>query len=227
MKFEHAAKLALLVIVMLHLLGCGPSEAEIKQKALEQEQLEQERLESLAAENKRLELIDKFHVKANALIEGKNFNRAIYILDSALSIAVPGEEPALNQLKAKFVFHNEEFDESLSIYSLLIENQFNLIETYYGRALCYEKLHRKQEAVNDLRAAIALGSVEANDLHKRINPLKRKIAYYVTRCCDGSTSNAKGRGACSHHGGVCNWNDLYTMNIENTDFNEQILIDFH
>jgi energy-coupling factor transporter transmembrane protein EcfT len=33
---------------------------------------------------------------------------------------------------------------------------------------------------------------------------------YVTRtvganCCDGSTSNATGRGACSHHGGVCSW----------------------
>lgn len=24
-------------------------------------------------------------------------------------------------------------------------------------------------------------------------------------CCDGSHSNATGRGACSHHGGVCQW----------------------
>jgi hypothetical protein len=24
-------------------------------------------------------------------------------------------------------------------------------------------------------------------------------------CCDGSRSGATGRGACSHHGGVCRW----------------------
>lgn len=25
------------------------------------------------------------------------------------------------------------------------------------------------------------------------------------RCCDGTRSYATGRGACSHHGGVCEW----------------------
>jgi hypothetical protein len=29
-------------------------------------------------------------------------------------------------------------------------------------------------------------------------------------CCDGIRSNATGRGACSWHGGVCNWLYRYT-----------------
>lgn len=37
---------------------------------------------------------------------------------------------------------------------------------------------------------------------------ERVITGYCTLCNDGqySPSNAKGRGACSHHGGVANWN---------------------
>ncbi len=39
-------------------------------------------------------------------------------------------------------------------------------------------------------------------------PVKEKEAYQVrvgAVCCDGSRSYATGRGACSHHGGVCQW----------------------
>jgi hypothetical protein len=37
---------------------------------------------------------------------------------------------------------------------------------------------------------------------------KEKEAYKIrvgAICCDGSRSYATGRGACSHHGGVCKW----------------------
>ena len=39
-------------------------------------------------------------------------------------------------------------------------------------------------------------------------PVKEKETYQVrvgAICCDGSRSYATGRGACSHHGGVCEW----------------------
>src|SRR5690606_41486298 len=80
-------------------------------------------------------------------------------------------------------------------------------ELLYSRALCYSKSGQTADAVRDCRKAMKLGNKEANKLHEKINPIKKRIAYYVTRCCDGTTSNAKGRGACSHHGGVCNWNE--------------------
>ena len=39
-------------------------------------------------------------------------------------------------------------------------------------------------------------------------PKREKSSYEVrvgALCCDGSRSSATGRGACSHHGGVCQW----------------------
>lgn len=77
----------------------------------------------------------------------------------------------------------------------------------YSRALCYSKTGRITDAVTDCKKALELGNEQANKLHEKINPIKKRVAYYVTRCCDGTTSSATGRGACSHHGGVCDWND--------------------
>ncbi|GGB18700.1 hypothetical protein GCM10011511_48130 [Puia dinghuensis] len=76
----------------------------------------------------------------------------------------------------------------------------------YNRAICYSKTGKIQEAVTDCKSAIQLGNKDAVILHDKINPIQKRIAYYTTQCCDGTTSTAKGRGACSHHGGVCSWN---------------------
>jgi tetratricopeptide (TPR) repeat protein len=89
---------------------------------------------------------------------------------------------------------------------LLVQNSNNP-SLLYQRAICYSKTGKMQEAVNDCKEAMKLGSPEAEKLHEKINPLRKKVAYYVTRCCDGSTSSATGRGACSHHSGVCNWSE--------------------
>ncbi len=76
----------------------------------------------------------------------------------------------------------------------------------YNRAVCYSKIGKIQEAVTDLKPLLQSGNQEANKLHDKINPIRKKIIGYETLCCDGTTSNARGRGACSNHGGVCNWN---------------------
>lgn len=77
----------------------------------------------------------------------------------------------------------------------------------YNSALCKSKTGKIQEAVNDIKELVEAGDSNAIQLHNKINPIRKRVAFYVTRCCDGSTSGATGRGACSHHGGVCNWND--------------------
>ena len=76
-----------------------------------------------------------------------------------------------------------------------------------NRVICYSKTGKIQEAVGELKSLIQNGNTDAEKLHDKINPIKKRISYYVTRCWDGSTSSAKGRGACSHHGGVKNWNE--------------------
>lgn len=52
---------------------------------------------------------------------------------------------------------------------------------------------------------------------KEYRELTARTRYYKrSRCCDGTTSSATGRGACSHHGGVCRIENVpykeYTIN---------------
>jgi len=100
-----------------------------------------------------------------------------------------------------------DYKKALPELSILLQADPNNPELLYNRALCYSKTGQLPAAVADLKRAIELGSEKAEALHEKINPLRKRIAYYVTRCWDGTTSSATGRGACSHHGGVKNWND--------------------
>lgn len=93
-----------------------------------------------------------------------------------------------------------------ALTSLLVESP-NDATLLYNRALCYDKIGAPESAVQDLWSAMKAGSTMAEKYHNRINPVRKRIIGYVTRCCDGTTSSARGRGACSWHGGVCNWNE--------------------
>ncbi len=89
----------------------------------------------------------------------------------------------------------------------LISKDGNNPDLLYNRAVCFSKTGKIKEAVEDCLKAMQLGDKKSDKLYNKINPIKKRIAYYVTRCCDGSTSNSSGRGTCSHHGGVCNWSE--------------------
>jgi hypothetical protein len=79
-------------------------------------------------------------------------------------------------------------------------------ELWFYRARCYIGLDSMQLAVNDLDSAKALNFKPAGRLFEQVNPLRRHIVGHCTLCNDGSTSDATGRGACSWHGGVADWN---------------------
>ena len=87
----------------------------------------------------------------------------------------------------------------------LLSSDPNNSELLYNRALCYSKIGKTQLAVADLKPFLQ-SDERFNKLHEKINPVRKKVVGYETLCCDGSTSDARGRGACSHHGGVCDWN---------------------
>jgi tetratricopeptide (TPR) repeat protein len=103
--------------------------------------------------------------------------------------------------------HTGRYRAALPFLNELITGGVGDGDALYYRGLCYSKLGKIQEAVTDLRAAMEQGHKRAYSLHEQINPIRRRIVAYITRCCDGSSSNATGRGACSHHHGVCDWND--------------------
>ncbi|RZJ84224.1 MAG: tetratricopeptide repeat protein [Chryseobacterium sp.] len=116
-------------------------------------------------------------------------------------------EKTIISTAANQYFKAKKYKSALTEYATLISFDNADSEIYYQRAYCYYKLGNLKEAVADLTHSKSLGYESAITLYNKVNPLKKRISYYVTRCCDGSTSSAKGRGACSWHGGVCNWND--------------------
>lgn len=144
----------------------------------------------------------------------KDIDGALRLIDRANTFAKFSDEldqltnkrNTLRSLQIDLLIKNRNYRDALGKLDDLIAQNKN-VDHYYQRAICYQKLKQPQEAVNDLNAAIALGSTAAQRLYNKINPLRRRIIGYVTRCCDGTTSNARGRGACSWHGGVCNWNE--------------------
>jgi tetratricopeptide (TPR) repeat protein len=79
-------------------------------------------------------------------------------------------------------------------------------ELQFSLALCYSKTGQIQKAVNVLKPLIHSGNGDAEKLHDKINPIRKRITGTETLCCDGTISYSTGRGTCSHHGGVCDWN---------------------
>ena len=99
-----------------------------------------------------------------------------------------------------------DYQGSLAVVQQLLVNDRTKPELWFYRARCYIGLDSMQLAVNDLDSAKALNYKPANQLFEKVNPLKKNIIGYCTLCNDGSTSSATGRGACSWHGGVAEWN---------------------
>jgi len=95
---------------------------------------------------------------------------------------------------------------ALNHFDKMLSNHGEDAKLLYDRAYCYYQLGKIKSAVADLERSRELNYSGAETLYNKINPLKRRVSAYVTLCCDGSTSGARGRGACSWHGGVCNWN---------------------
>ncbi|MEI2271675.1 hypothetical protein OHD16_05935 [Sphingobacterium sp. ML3W] len=144
----------------------------------------------------------------------KDIDRSLRLIDRANKFAKFSDE--IDQLSNKrntlrsnqidIFIKQGNYSEALGKLDNLIAHNKDA-DHYYRRAICYQKLKQPHAAVSDLTIAIELGSTAAQRLYNTINPLRKRVIGYVTRCCDGTTSNARGRGACSWHGGVCNWND--------------------
>lgn len=132
--------------------------------------------------------------------------RLLAVEDSIFKDSLDKEMATRKENVAKYM-KEKRYQEAKEEIDFLLRNDEDNITLLYQRAQCNDEMGFTKEAVDDLVLAMKLGSAEANTLHEKINPERKKISGYVTRCCDGSSSDAKGRGACSHHGGVCNWNE--------------------
>jgi tetratricopeptide (TPR) repeat protein len=178
---------------------------EAERVELERQQ-ELKRIEEEKRNQQRKDSLDYYYLRSIKHLKRKRYRQAINEMTKSIEFAKE-EKDSLQRKRTAMLVSARQYSKAIEDYTTYINNNTDLSENFYNRALCYLKLKKRQKAVDDLRSSMRYGNEKANKLHEKINPLRRRVAYYVTRCCDGSTSSATGRGACSHHGGVCNWND--------------------
>lgn len=190
-----------------------------KQEAYELKvKTEKEAAEKLAADKKEQERKDSlnFYLQAAATLEkSSKIDEALNKISYASNFSPTETEKseianAKNHVLATKTFalvKQGKYAAAIPEINNLLSSDPSNSDLLYNRAICYSKTGKIQEAVTDLKPLLQSGNEEANKLHEKINPLRKRVSYYVTRCWDGSTSSSKGSGACSHHGGVKNWNE--------------------
>jgi tetratricopeptide (TPR) repeat protein len=204
---------AFLMVLTLPLLGYyNYSDAE---KAQLQE-LARQKQAKFTADSLKNEVVRKDSLHFYLFrINKEDPQEAFAMLKNAQKFAVaPQEVDTFKQIKkvvsrrfAKTLVKKGQKKAALVVYNGLLEENPKDGDLLYDRANYFIKVGNMKAAVADLATSIETGNTLASKLYNRVNPIRRKVAYYVTRCCDGTTSNATGRGACSWHGGVCNWNE--------------------
>lgn len=76
---------------------------------------------------------------------------------------------------------------------------------YYKKAASLIKQYQKNDASNNYQSTPTYKKVKKTNANKTYSSSANSGIRTGAICCDGSRSSATGRGACSHHGGVCEW----------------------
>ncbi len=215
-RFVPTLKLCTLGIMSFILIGNGfqyrdrikQAEEDKRIAALAEQKAE---VEAKRREVQRLDSVRTYLSKADNLLEKGAYAKAIYFYNQSGRFVSTDETDTQHRLHeglANSYVRTKQYKLALQHYDELSRTSSLNGEQLYQQALCYQQVGRKTEAIAGFRQASEAGHRQATKLYDKLNPLVRKLLYYQTVCCDGSysPSNAKGRGACSHHGGVCNWN---------------------
>jgi tetratricopeptide (TPR) repeat protein len=107
---------------------------------------------------------------------------------------------------AKYFIDEGDYESAIEYLRSLIEHKLSNGEVYFLLASSYLAIENKVEAILNFEMSANLGNSKAAGIYENLNPIKKRITGYVTLCCDGSYSYSTGRGTCSWHGGVCQWN---------------------
>lgn len=202
---KFTIKLVILFLCFSSLVGCGGRDTvQIEKEEQEQKEFN---LKYQKLEDARIDTLNQYIGKADNQFKIKKYSEGVLFLDTACKFANVVEKNDIIARRATVLVDLKRYKDAINDYSLLIAKKVKEKDNYFLRAVCFKKIRKTQRAVDDLVQAISLGNADAEILHNKINPIRKRIAYYETLCCDGTTSDAKGRGACSHHGGVCDWNN--------------------
>jgi tetratricopeptide (TPR) repeat protein len=165
---------------------------------------EHNRIDSLAVYNQRLKSFQAQGKLDEALLEINRIDQLVITDDEINSAKQQRFEISL--LKVDALMKTKQYPQAIDLLTDLQTFDSNNAEILFQRAVCYAKVNRTEEAVQDAKQAMSYGYQPAEELYEKLNPIRKRVAYYTTLCNDGSFSGATGRGACSHHGGVASWN---------------------
>ena len=222
LKFRLTQKIQAIVVSLLFVasLPLTSHYADIDQKVIYQQKLldekaAREKAISEQQEQQRKDSLTFYIKRGNQLAKEHKLNDASRQLQHAMTFAslpadkqqIENEKIGIATIKIFDLVKVGKYQAALPEINDLLNIDHSNSQLIYYRAICYSKTGKIQEAVNELNPLIEAGNTDAKKLNDKINPIRTRVAYYVTRCWDGSTSSATGRGACSHHGGVKNWNE--------------------
>ncbi|HEU0125136.1 MAG TPA: hypothetical protein VFQ56_02425 [Flavobacterium sp.] len=222
LKFKLTRKIKAFVVSML--LGSSLPLAghynTVDQKIAYEQKLADEKEAKIKAitshkEQQRKDSLLFYITEVQHQVKKNKLEKANELLQHAMAFAnLPADKKQLEKerigiatIKTLNLVKAGKYETALTEISHLLNSTPSNSELIYNRAICYSKTGKIREAVYDLKSLIQSGNSQAEKLHEKINPIRKRVAYYVTRCWDGSTSSATGRGACSRHGGVKNWNE--------------------
>lgn len=182
-----------------------------------QQKIEKERIEQQLVEAKK-EKIEKERVQAKkdssqyylglAIkdFERKRYKKSIINFDTALLIYNENYEALFK--KGIALKESRKYQEAITeLDRLSKKTELYKSEIYLIKGQCLLKLKKKEDAIIQVYNSAQLDNEDAKKLYDKINPFIKVLTGYRRRCCDGTTSYAEGKGACSHHRGVCKWNE--------------------
>jgi tetratricopeptide (TPR) repeat protein len=156
-------------------------------------------------EKRRLDSLTFFTLQAKNYQKSKKYVKAINYYLKAQKYSTASSKNTISIGLANSYFESRNYKKAIENFNGLEEAD---VEILYKKGICSKKIGAISDAIRNFKQASDLGDKKSEKEYNQVNPIIRHILYYQTVCCDGSysPSNAKGKGACSHHGGVCNWN---------------------
>lgn len=192
----------------------GIAEQTARQQTLLDEQAAKQKAIADRKDAQRKDSLDYYIGQSRALSSQRKMGEARTQLQRAVTFAsaapdknrIEKEQVSIDAVQVKDWVKSGKYQKALPEINRLLEADPANAELRYSQALCYSKTGNIQQAVAALKPLMQSGNKDAEQLHEKINPIRKRVVGTETLCCDGTTSYATGRGACSHHGGVCDWN---------------------
>lgn len=163
--------------------------------------------ESLKKKNQVLNGIKKFYSVGKDLSKVDSINNELkkYFQNSTEKDLVWAALTNNVFKNAKVAFHEGDYFNTIEYLTYIVDKGYKNAEVYFLLGSAYLNLDDRYNAINSFKISSQYGNSRASELYELLNPIKKRLAYYVTLCCDGTYSYSSGRGTCSWHDGVCNW----------------------